>query len=87
MQEGFYYHHAEPKYLMLVSWLPGIANTIPANATHRVGIGAFVVNEKNEVYFGVSPCIFILNVNELATFQITKVLIRRDNSTKDKSKR
>lgn len=49
VKEGFYYHHAEPKYLMLVSWLPGIANTIPANATHRVGIGAFVVNEKNEV--------------------------------------
>ncbi|XP_069154666.1 nudix hydrolase 2 isoform X2 [Solanum lycopersicum] len=48
-QEGFYYHHAEPKYLMLVSWLPGTANTIPANATHRVGIGAFVVNERNEV--------------------------------------
>ncbi|XP_060212714.1 nudix hydrolase 2-like [Lycium barbarum] len=49
VKEGFYYHHAEPKYLMLVSWLPGTANTIPANATHRVGIGAFVVNEKNEV--------------------------------------
>ncbi|KAJ8540386.1 hypothetical protein K7X08_030305 [Anisodus acutangulus] len=40
---------AEPKYLMLVSWLPGTTNTIPANATHRVGIGAFVMNEKNEV--------------------------------------
>uniref|UniRef100_A0A3Q7GPW6 Pre-nudix hydrolase domain-containing protein n=1 Tax=Solanum lycopersicum TaxID=4081 RepID=A0A3Q7GPW6_SOLLC len=49
VKEGFYYHHAEPKYLMLVSWLPGTANTIPANATHRVGIGAFVVNERNEV--------------------------------------
>lgn len=49
VKEGFYYHHAEPKYLMLVSWLPGTGNTIPANATHRVGIGAFVVNERNEV--------------------------------------
>ncbi|KAF3674849.1 Nudix hydrolase 2 [Capsicum annuum] len=49
VKEGFYYHHAEPKYLMLVSWLPGTANTIPANATHRVGIGAFVLNERNEV--------------------------------------
>ncbi|XP_060212711.1 nudix hydrolase 2-like isoform X1 [Lycium barbarum] len=49
VKEGFYYHHAEPKYLMLVSWLSGTANTIPANATHRVGIGAFVMNEKNEV--------------------------------------
>ncbi|PHT49057.1 Nudix hydrolase 6 [Capsicum baccatum] len=49
VKEGFYYHHAEPKYVMLVSWLPGTANTIPANATHRVGIGAFVLNERNEV--------------------------------------
>ncbi|KAK4491887.1 hypothetical protein RD792_002668, partial [Penstemon davidsonii] len=49
VKEGFYFHHAEPKYLMLVHWLPSTANTLPANATHRVGIGAFVVNEKNEV--------------------------------------
>ncbi|KAL0310796.1 UNVERIFIED_CONTAM: Nudix hydrolase 2 [Sesamum angustifolium] len=49
VKEGFYFHHAEPKYLMLVHWLPGTANTLPANASHRVGIGAFVLNEKNEV--------------------------------------
>lgn len=49
LQEGFYYHHAEPNYLMLVHWLPKTANTIPANATHRVGVGAFVMNEKSEV--------------------------------------
>ncbi|KAL0300905.1 UNVERIFIED_CONTAM: Nudix hydrolase 2 [Sesamum radiatum] len=48
VKEGFYFHHAEPKYLMLVHWLPGTANTLPANASHRVGIGAFVLNEKNE---------------------------------------
>lgn len=49
LQEGFYFHHAEPKYLMLVHWLPSTPNTLPANASHRVGIGAFVMNEKNEV--------------------------------------
>ncbi|KAL0321045.1 UNVERIFIED_CONTAM: Nudix hydrolase 2 [Sesamum radiatum] len=49
VKEGFYFHHAEPKHLMLVHWLPGTANTLPANASHRVGIGAFVLNEKNEV--------------------------------------
>ncbi|XP_019188913.1 PREDICTED: nudix hydrolase 2-like isoform X2 [Ipomoea nil] len=49
VKEGFYYHHAEPNYLMLVHWLPTTASTIPANATHRVGIGAFVMNEKNEI--------------------------------------
>lgn len=49
VKEGFYFHHAEPKYLMLVHWLPGTANNLPANASHRVGIGAFVMNENNEV--------------------------------------
>lgn len=49
VKEGFWYHHAEPKYLMLVYWIPESPNTIPANATHRVGIGAFVMNEKQEV--------------------------------------
>ena len=49
MQEGFWYHHAEPDYLMLVLWIPKIAHTLPANASHRVGIGAFVINSKREV--------------------------------------
>ncbi|KAF8023291.1 hypothetical protein BT93_F0706 [Corymbia citriodora subsp. variegata] len=47
--EGFWYHHAEPKYLMLVYWIPQSAHTIPANATHRVGVGVVVMNEKDEV--------------------------------------
>lgn len=54
LQEGFYFHHAEPKYLMLVYWIPETANTLPANATHRVGIGAFVMNEKKEVLLVVN---------------------------------
>lgn len=49
VKEGFWFHHAEPKYLMLVYWIPESPNTIPANATHRVGIGSFVMNEKHEV--------------------------------------
>ncbi|XP_076882790.1 nudix hydrolase 2-like [Bidens hawaiensis] len=49
VQEGFYYHHAEPKHLMLVHWIPETINTLPANASHRVGIGAFVMNENGEV--------------------------------------
>lgn len=48
-QEGFYCHHAESRYLMLVHWLPSTPNTLPANASHRVGVSAFVMNEKNEV--------------------------------------
>ncbi|XP_065001445.1 nudix hydrolase 2-like isoform X2 [Musa acuminata AAA Group] len=48
-QEGFWYHHAEPSYLMLVCWLPNTEHTIPVNASHRVGVGAFVMNDKREV--------------------------------------
>lgn len=50
-QEGFWFHHAEPNYLMLVYWIPQSAHTFPANATHRVGIGAVVMNENNEVCY------------------------------------
>ncbi|XP_042479336.1 nudix hydrolase 7-like [Macadamia integrifolia] len=49
VKEGFCYHHAEPKYLMLVYWIPETANTIPAYASHRVGVGACVINDKREV--------------------------------------
>uniref|UniRef100_A0A7N0RJ12 Nudix hydrolase domain-containing protein n=1 Tax=Kalanchoe fedtschenkoi TaxID=63787 RepID=A0A7N0RJ12_KALFE len=49
VQEGFRYHHAEPDYLMLACWLPSRPDTLPANASHRVGIGAFVINDHREV--------------------------------------
>ncbi|CAG7883656.1 unnamed protein product [Brassica rapa] len=43
--EGFRYHHAEPEYLMLVSWISNTPDTIPANASHIVGVGALVLNK------------------------------------------
>ncbi|XP_038691589.1 nudix hydrolase 10-like [Tripterygium wilfordii] len=49
IKEGFSYHHAEPKYLMLVYWIPEGISPLPANASHRVTIGAFVMNDKREV--------------------------------------
>ncbi|KAI8552195.1 hypothetical protein RHMOL_Rhmol06G0247100 [Rhododendron molle] len=49
VKEGFRYHHAEPSYLMLVKWIAETADTLPANASHRVGIGAFVMNDMGEV--------------------------------------
>ncbi|XP_043689301.1 nudix hydrolase 2-like [Telopea speciosissima] len=49
VKEGFWYHHAEPKYLMLVYWIPETPSTIPANASHRIGVGACVVNDKREI--------------------------------------
>lgn len=49
IEVGFWYHHAEPTYVMLVYWIPATAHTLPVNATHRVGVGAFVINDKKEV--------------------------------------
>ncbi|KAK6149416.1 hypothetical protein DH2020_016941 [Rehmannia glutinosa] len=46
VKEGFLYHHAEPHYLMLVYWIPETLCTIPANATHRIRIGAIIMNDK-----------------------------------------
>ncbi|XP_037493874.1 nudix hydrolase 7-like [Jatropha curcas] len=44
------YHHAEPRLLDVgCDGLPNTADTLPVNATHRVGIGAFVVNDNREV--------------------------------------
>ncbi|OIW16448.1 hypothetical protein TanjilG_19164 [Lupinus angustifolius] len=48
VKAGFRYHHAEPHYLMLVYWIPDIPDHLPANASHRVGVGAFVTNTKRE---------------------------------------
>ncbi|KAL1214035.1 Nudix hydrolase 2 [Cardamine amara subsp. amara] len=49
VKEGFWFHHAEKNYLMLVYWIPKGDDTLPANASHRVGIGAFVINHNKEV--------------------------------------
>ncbi|XP_009350938.2 nudix hydrolase 2-like isoform X1 [Pyrus x bretschneideri] len=49
VKEGFRYHHAESDYLMLVRWISETDDRLPANASHRVGIGAFVMNSKREV--------------------------------------
>ncbi|KAK4278294.1 hypothetical protein QN277_016159 [Acacia crassicarpa] len=49
VKEGFWFHHAEPSYLMLVHWIPETGNTIPPNASHRVNVGAVVLNDNKEV--------------------------------------
>ncbi|KAL6985920.1 nudix (nucleoside diphosphate linked moiety X)-type motif 8 [Sarracenia purpurea var. burkii] len=49
VQEGFYYHHAERGYVMLTYWIPEGPCMLPANASHQVGVGGFVINDKNEV--------------------------------------
>ncbi|GJR35514.1 NUDIX hydrolase 2-like protein [Tanacetum coccineum] len=49
VKEGFWYHHAEQTYLMLVYWIPETNHTLPPNASHRVGVASFVVNDKGEL--------------------------------------
>ncbi|WVZ74361.1 hypothetical protein U9M48_022554 [Paspalum notatum var. saurae] len=50
VKEGFRYHHAEESYLMLTYWIPDDEPCLlPANASHQVGVGGFVINDKMEV--------------------------------------
>jgi ADP-ribose pyrophosphatase YjhB (NUDIX family) len=43
---GFEFHHAEPGYLMLTQWLPSTENKLPPNASHQVGVGAFIFDKE-----------------------------------------
>lgn len=50
VKEGFKYHHAEEAYLMMTYWIPDDEpNMLPANASHQVGVGGFVINDQMEV--------------------------------------
>ncbi|MCO5594644.1 hypothetical protein L7F22_048677 [Adiantum nelumboides] len=49
VKEGFIYHHAEKDYVMLTYWIPEESSTLPANASHQVGVGGIVINEQNEI--------------------------------------
>lgn len=49
VERDFEYHHAEKEYVMLTRWLPDSEDKLPPNASHQVGVGALVVNERREV--------------------------------------
>ncbi|KAG7611854.1 unnamed protein product [Arabidopsis thaliana] len=50
IKEGFEYHHAEKGYVMLTYWIPKEEpSMLPANASHQVGVGGFVLNQHKEV--------------------------------------
>lgn len=37
-------------YVMMTKWLPAqLPDTLPPNASHQVGVGAFVVNSRREL--------------------------------------
>jgi len=47
---GFEFHSAERSHVMLTKWLPTNApNTLPANASHTVGVGAIVTDKDGRV--------------------------------------
>ncbi|XP_075517865.1 nudix hydrolase 8-like [Primulina tabacum] len=49
VKEGFMYHHAERSFVMLTFWIPDGPSLLPSNASHHVGVGGFVINDKDEV--------------------------------------
>ncbi|KAF9603204.1 hypothetical protein IFM89_034537 [Coptis chinensis] len=49
VKQGFHYHHAEREYVMLTIWISEGPSMLPANASHQVGVGGFVINDNNEV--------------------------------------
>lgn len=47
---GFEFHNAEKSHIMLTKWLPtNTPNTLPANASHTVGVGAVVTDKDGRV--------------------------------------
>lgn len=50
VQAGFDFKHAESGHMILTKWLPlEVPNLLPEGATHQVGVGAFLLNDKKEV--------------------------------------
>ncbi|XP_078177390.1 nudix hydrolase 8-like isoform X2 [Carex rostrata] len=49
LKSGFHYHHAEPGYVMLTYWIPDGPCLLPSTGTHQIGVGAFVINQEEEV--------------------------------------
>ena len=49
-KSGFTFHHAEGRTATLSKWLlQDVESRIPTYATHQVGVGAVVINAKNEI--------------------------------------
>ncbi|PWA56482.1 nudix hydrolase 6-like protein [Artemisia annua] len=78
--EGFQYHHAEAGYVMMTYWIPDEPCMLPANASHQVGVGGFVLNDKNEKHCAPElvdlwklPTGFILEWEEIFTGAVREV--------------
>lgn len=50
VKHGFVYHHAQSDFVMMAQWLVvNEANNIPRYAHNMIGVGAFVVNDEDEL--------------------------------------
>eukprot|EP00040_Diaphanoeca_grandis_P024740 m.136355 g.136355 ORF g.136355 m.136355 type:complete len:372 (+) comp29844_c1_seq1:131-1246(+) len=50
LDAGFEVHHAEKDHIMLTLWIPAdLPNTLPGYTSHTLGVGAVVINDKNEI--------------------------------------
>uniref|UniRef100_A0A6B2LDX1 Nudix hydrolase domain-containing protein n=1 Tax=Arcella intermedia TaxID=1963864 RepID=A0A6B2LDX1_9EUKA len=50
VKSGFVFHHAKPDYVMMNQWLPKEEpNKLPMAPFTSVGVGGFVLNQKNEL--------------------------------------
>eukprot|EP01116_Phalansterium_solitarium_P004124 TRINITY_DN15012_c0_g1_i1.p1 TRINITY_DN15012_c0_g1~~TRINITY_DN15012_c0_g1_i1.p1 ORF type:complete len:264 (+),score=50.82 TRINITY_DN15012_c0_g1_i1:110-901(+) len=50
VKHGFAFHHAEPTYVMMTRWLPvSEPSMLPEYASHTVGVGGFVLDDRNRV--------------------------------------
>ena len=47
--QGFTFHHAEPDYLMMCTWLSEGESMLPANASHSVGVGIVCLDEDGKI--------------------------------------
>ena len=48
-EHGFVYHHAEGATAAMIKWLRDDPCAVPPFATHNIGVGGFVLNERGEV--------------------------------------
>ncbi|XP_014667262.1 PREDICTED: nudix hydrolase 8-like [Priapulus caudatus] len=49
-KHGFTFHHAQPDYVMMVTWLPtDEPNNLPDYAHTFIGVGGLVVNEEDQI--------------------------------------
>jgi len=46
---GFKFHHAEGDIASMLLWLRSYPSRVPPYATHHCGVGAIVINSKNEI--------------------------------------